>query len=130
MTEAVQIGVDPGLDGAIVVLNAAGELVELADMPTQMTTTGRREINAACLADLAHPLSLKELAHVLARELWALSASDSVRAASWQCWPCWGIPCAWCSLPHGSDGRASLLVLTNRPASESPPDCCPPPPAT
>lgn len=52
MTEAVQIGVDPGLDGAIVVLNAAGELVELADMPTQMTTTGRREINAACLADL------------------------------------------------------------------------------
>lgn len=35
MTEAVQIGIDPGLTGAVCVLNAAGELVELADMPTQ-----------------------------------------------------------------------------------------------
>lgn len=52
MTEAVQIGVDPGLTGAVCVLDAAGELVELADMPTLPTTTGRREINAAALADL------------------------------------------------------------------------------
>ena len=46
------IGVDPGLSGAIAVLNDDGTLLALHDMPTQATTTNRREINAAALADL------------------------------------------------------------------------------
>ncbi len=51
-TPSAHIGIDPGLTGAIAVLNAAGELLALCDTPTQTTTTGRREINAAALADL------------------------------------------------------------------------------
>ena len=51
MTAAI-VAVDPGLNGAVAVLNAAGELVELFDMPTVTSTTNRREISASALADL------------------------------------------------------------------------------
>ena len=46
------IGIDPGLSGAIAVLNDDGTLLALHDMPTQATTTNRREISASALADL------------------------------------------------------------------------------
>ena len=49
---AHHIGIDPGLTGAIAVLNAAGSLLALHDMPVQATTTGRNEISASALADL------------------------------------------------------------------------------
>lgn len=50
-------GVDPGLTGAIVFLSPDGELLAVVDMPTLTSTTGRREVNAAGLADLmrCHP---------------------------------------------------------------------------
>jgi len=51
-TAAAHIGIDPGLTGAIAVLDDAGSLLALHDMPTQATTTGRNEISASALADL------------------------------------------------------------------------------
>ena len=47
-----RVGIDPGLTGAVVWLAPDGELLALADMPVLTTTTGRREVNAAGLADL------------------------------------------------------------------------------
>ena len=49
MTAAI-VAVDPGLSGAIAVLDEDGELVELFDTPTVTTTTNRREISASALA--------------------------------------------------------------------------------
>ena len=47
-----RVGIDPGLTGAVAVLSPTGDLVAVYDMPIQATTTGRREINAAALADI------------------------------------------------------------------------------
>jgi crossover junction endodeoxyribonuclease RuvC len=52
MSAAVFVGIDPGVTGAIAVLNANRQLLALHDMPTQATTTGRKEINPAALADI------------------------------------------------------------------------------
>ena len=124
MTEAVFIGVDPGLSGAIVVLDSAGELVELADMPTQMTTTGRREINAACLADLLrkYPGAPAAVERVGARPGESATSGFSfgfsqgsilavlavlghpvrlVQPASWK---------RWAGIPAGADKQASIGV--------------------
>ncbi len=49
MTRPV-IGIDPGAHGAIVVLDDAGELIELHDMPAIEETAGRPATNAPLLA--------------------------------------------------------------------------------
>ena len=45
-------GIDPGLSGAVGFIDVAGKFVAVYDMPTLPTTTGRRQIDAAELADL------------------------------------------------------------------------------
>ncbi len=45
-------GIDPGLSGAVGFITEAGEFVDVYDMPTLPTTTGRRQVDAAELADL------------------------------------------------------------------------------
>ena len=44
-------GIDPGLSGALGFINVAGEFVGVHDMPVLPSTTGRRQIDAAALAD-------------------------------------------------------------------------------
>ncbi len=44
-------GIDPGLSGALGFITVTGELVGVYDVPTLPTTTGRRQIDAAALAD-------------------------------------------------------------------------------
>lgn len=46
------IGIDPGSTGAIVVLNDAGELGEIFDMPTTPEANGRTATNAPLLAGI------------------------------------------------------------------------------
>jgi len=47
------LGIDPGLDGAVVVLKESGELVEIHDMPTLLDgAKGRRAVNPALLASI------------------------------------------------------------------------------
>jgi crossover junction endodeoxyribonuclease RuvC len=49
----ISIGIDPGLDGAIVVLDGDGRIREIHDMPTlQDGAKGRRALNAPLLAAL------------------------------------------------------------------------------
>lgn len=45
-------GIDPGLAGAVGFIDDCGEFVAVYDMPTLPTTTGRRQIDAAALADI------------------------------------------------------------------------------
>jgi len=47
-----RVGIDPGLTGAVVFLAPDGDLLAVVDMPTLTATTGRREVNAAGLAEL------------------------------------------------------------------------------
>ena len=49
---AALCGIDPGLAGAVGFIDLAGEFVGVFDMPTLPTTTGRRQIDAAALADI------------------------------------------------------------------------------
>lgn len=44
------IGVDPGLDGALALLDEAGAILRLEDMPTSGAGKGKREIDCAGLA--------------------------------------------------------------------------------
>lgn len=49
------IGIDPGVNGAIVVLGPAGDIVEIHDMPTLADgAKGRRTINAPLLAAIVY----------------------------------------------------------------------------
>ena len=45
-------GIDPGLAGAVGFIDLVGEFVAVLDMPVLPTTTGRRQIDAAALADI------------------------------------------------------------------------------
>lgn len=45
-------GIDPGLSGAVGFVTSAGEFVAVYDMPTLPTTTGRRQVDAAELAEI------------------------------------------------------------------------------
>ena len=45
-------GIDPGLSGAVGFITQAGDFVGVYDMPVLPATTGRRQIDAAELADL------------------------------------------------------------------------------
>lgn len=53
---ALFLGIDPGIGGAIGVVNEAGQFVVVHDMPTLPTTTGRRQVDAAALAHLLRDL--------------------------------------------------------------------------
>jgi crossover junction endodeoxyribonuclease RuvC len=46
------IGIDPGSKGAVVILNEAGELGEIFDMPTTPEANGRTATNAPLLAGI------------------------------------------------------------------------------
>ncbi len=50
MKPAFCIGIDPGLSGAVGVLDAGGAFVATHDMPTAISTTGRRHLDPAGLA--------------------------------------------------------------------------------
>lgn len=45
-------GIDPGLAGAVGIIDAEGGFLAVYDMPVLPTTTGRRHIDAAALADI------------------------------------------------------------------------------
>jgi crossover junction endodeoxyribonuclease RuvC len=47
------IGIDPGMDGALAVVDADGHLEALEDMPTVATRQGKRQVN---IPELAHLL--------------------------------------------------------------------------
>lgn len=49
---AAHLGIDPGASGALCALDAAGEVLGLYDLPTIVTTTNRKQIDPAGLADL------------------------------------------------------------------------------
>lgn len=49
------LGIDPGLDGAVAVMNEAGELLRIEDMPTlEDGAKGRRALNAPLLAAIIY----------------------------------------------------------------------------
>jgi crossover junction endodeoxyribonuclease RuvC len=49
------LGIDPGLDGAIAILNESGELVSIHDMPTlEDGAKGRRAVNPALFASIIY----------------------------------------------------------------------------
>lgn len=50
MTNATVLGIDPGANGAIAVLDAAGALLEVHDMPSTVEANGRTATNAPLLA--------------------------------------------------------------------------------
>ncbi len=52
MTPRLYAGIDPGLGGAIGIVNADGTFAAVFDMPTLPTTTGRRQVDFAQLADI------------------------------------------------------------------------------
>ena len=50
--DAVVFGIDPGAHGAIAVLNAAGHLLGIVDMPSTQEANGRTATNAPLLAGI------------------------------------------------------------------------------
>jgi crossover junction endodeoxyribonuclease RuvC len=48
----LRIGIDPGLSGAIAVLEESGFLHEVADMPIMELRKGRNQVNAAALSKI------------------------------------------------------------------------------
>jgi crossover junction endodeoxyribonuclease RuvC len=50
--DAVVVGIDPGAHGAIAVLNAAGQILGLFDMPSTTEANGRSATNAPLLAGI------------------------------------------------------------------------------
>ncbi len=50
MTDTLVVGIDPGAHGAIAVLDAAGELLDVFDMPATVEANGRTATNAPLLA--------------------------------------------------------------------------------
>jgi crossover junction endodeoxyribonuclease RuvC len=50
--DAVVVGIDPGAHGAIAVLNAAGQLLDVIDMPSTLEANGRAATNAPLLAEV------------------------------------------------------------------------------
>ena len=56
MKPTTYAGIDPGLGGAIGMVNADGSFAAVYDMPTLPSTTGRRQVDFAQLADLLREL--------------------------------------------------------------------------
>lgn len=52
MSPTYYLGIDPGLGGAIGAINPAGGFTAVHDMPTTTSTTGRRQLDAAGLAEI------------------------------------------------------------------------------
>jgi crossover junction endodeoxyribonuclease RuvC len=50
--DAVIVGIDPSAHGAIAVLNAAGQLLDVIDMPSTLEANGRTATNAPLLAGI------------------------------------------------------------------------------
>jgi crossover junction endodeoxyribonuclease RuvC len=50
--DAVVVGIDPGAHGAIAVINAAGQLLDVIDMPSTLEANGRTATNAPLLAGI------------------------------------------------------------------------------
>jgi len=49
-----RIGIDPGVDGAIALLNEDLTVAEVIDMPTELKSTGKREVNAVELGKILY----------------------------------------------------------------------------
>jgi crossover junction endodeoxyribonuclease RuvC len=123
MTAAI-VAVDPGLSGAIAVLDEDGELVELFDTPTVTTTTNRREISAAALAAILRkfpgtPAAVERVGprpgegavgafafgHGFGTVLACLATlGHPVRLVSPVSWK------RWCAIPPGADKQAAIGV--------------------
>jgi crossover junction endodeoxyribonuclease RuvC len=50
--DAVVVGIDPGGHGAVAVLNEAGQLLKVFDMPSTREANGRHAVNAPLLAGI------------------------------------------------------------------------------
>ena len=50
----ITIGIDPGLYGAVAIINDQMEVVGIFDMPTILISSGRKEIDTATLADMIY----------------------------------------------------------------------------
>lgn len=121
---AAHIGIDPGLTGAIAVLNEAGELVELFDMPTQATTTNRREISASGLATILrkYPGAPAAVERVSARPNESATSGFSFGFSQGSILTCLAVlghpvrlvsPVSWkrwCAIPPGADKQAAIGV--------------------
>ncbi|MEM0953321.1 MAG: hypothetical protein AAGI24_04195 [Pseudomonadota bacterium] len=60
-TTVIVAGIDPGLTGAIALLEqSSGELIETIDMPTLTGSSGKGEVNAA---EVAHLLASRSVGH-------------------------------------------------------------------
>ena len=79
MTVKHFIGIDPGLSGAVGVLDAGGRFVGCHDMPVSISTTGRR---ALCPAGLAATLRLYPDAFALVERVGARPGEGAVGAFS------------------------------------------------
>jgi hypothetical protein len=55
-TRHLYLGIDPGLGGAIGAVDADGSFHAVHDMPTTITTTGRRQIDPAAIAAIVREL--------------------------------------------------------------------------
>lgn len=52
MTRRLVAGIDPGLSGAVGIIDDAGEFVGVFDVPTLPTSTGRRQLDPSALASI------------------------------------------------------------------------------
>lgn len=48
----IYCGIDPGISGAVGLVHEVGDFFAVLDMPTLTTTTGRRQVDFAALADV------------------------------------------------------------------------------
>ena len=125
---AALCGIDPGLAGAVGFIDDCGEFVAVYDMPTLPTTTGRRQIDAAALADIlrehqpvftlvervgARPgegaVGAFSFGHTFGSITGVLAAlrlpHDMVQPAVWK---------RRAGIPAGADKRASIAVCKRR----------------
>ena len=66
--DAVVVGIDPGGHGAVAVLNEAGQLLKVFDMPSTREANGRREAAQARADDKNFPGGLHPAGNPSARE--------------------------------------------------------------
>jgi hypothetical protein len=72
------IGIDPGVHGAIAVLNAGGDLLQVCDMPALGDgPAGRRNVNAPLLAEFVEYVGARPK-----KALWAPLLSDGAKVSS------------------------------------------------
>ena len=105
--DAVVFGIDPGAHGAIAVISAAGQLLDVIDMPSTPEANGRTATNAPLLAG------------ILAR--WQ-SALKRLRAACRpsQAWRMWSPSNVWSCLQAASRALVQwLATISQRKTSSS-----------